>query len=135
VIDRPEPPFAAAERDMLASWLDFHRATLARTCEDLSDEQLRQRSVPPSSLSLLGLVRHLAEGERGWFRQVLAGEEVPDIYATEDDQEADFNGPPTGMSRLRSRPGPPSVSWRGRPWLPARAWMISSRVKPSAAAR
>ncbi len=92
MIDRPEPPFAAAEREMLASWLDFHRATPARKCDGLSDEQLRQRSVPPSSLSLLGLVRHMADVERGWFRQVLAGEEVPDIYATEDDQEADFNG-------------------------------------------
>ena len=92
MIDRPEPPFAATEREMLASWLDFHRATLARKCDGLSDEQLRQRSVPPSSLSLLGLVRHMAEVERGWFRQVLAAEEVPDIYATDDDQEADFNG-------------------------------------------
>jgi uncharacterized damage-inducible protein DinB len=92
VIERPEPPFAAPERAMLAAWLDFHRATLARKCEGLADEQLRLMSVPPSSLSLLGLVRHMAEVERGWFRQVLAGEEVPDIYATEQDHEADFNG-------------------------------------------
>jgi uncharacterized damage-inducible protein DinB len=92
VIERPEPPFAAPERAMLAAWLDFHRATLARKCESLTDEQVRLRSVPPSSLSLLGLVRHMAEVERGWFRQVLAGEDVPDIYATEQDQEADFNG-------------------------------------------
>ena len=96
MIDRPEPPFAATEREMLASWLDFHRATLARKCDGLTDEQLRQRSVPPSSLSLLGLVRHMAEVERGWFRQVLAGEDVPDLYATDDDQEADFNGTDDG---------------------------------------
>jgi len=63
---------------MLAAWLDFHRATLARKCEELTDEQLGLRSVPPSSLSLLGLVRHMAEVERGWFRQVLAGEDIPE---------------------------------------------------------
>ncbi|HEX9065862.1 MAG TPA: DinB family protein [Streptosporangiaceae bacterium] len=89
--ERPEPPYAAPERDMLGSWLDFHRATLARKCDGLTSEQLRVRSVPPSSLSLLGLIRHMAEVERGWFRQVLAGEDLPDLYATDRDPEADFN--------------------------------------------
>jgi uncharacterized damage-inducible protein DinB len=92
VIERHEPPLAASERPMFNAWLDFHRATLARKCEGLTDEQLRLRSVPPSGLSLLGMVRHMAEVERGWFGQVLAGESVPDIYATEQDPEADFNG-------------------------------------------
>ena len=91
MIERTEPPFAAPERAMLDAWLDFHRATLARKCEGLTDEQLRLRSVPPSNLSLLGLVRHMAEVERGWFRQVLTDEEVPDIYVTDQDQDADFN--------------------------------------------
>ena len=88
---RQDPPYAATERDMLDSWLDFHRATLARKCDGLTSEQLRMRSVPPSSLSLIGLVRHMAEVERGWFSQVLAGENVPDLYATDRDPEADFN--------------------------------------------
>ena len=91
MIERAEPPFAASEREMLGSWLDFHRATLALKCEGLTDDQLRTRSAEPSSLSLLGLVRHMAEVERGWFRQVLAGEDVPDIYSTEQDPEAAFN--------------------------------------------
>ena len=88
---RQDPPYAATEREMLDSWLDFHRATLARKCDGLTNEQLRMRSVPPSSLSLIGLVRHMAEVERGWFSQVLAGESVPDLYATDRDPEADFN--------------------------------------------
>ena len=90
-VDRKEPPFAATERDMLGSWLEYHRATLARKCDGLTSEQLRVRAVPPSSLSLLGLVRHMAEVERGWFRQVLAGEDLPDLYVTDGDPEADFN--------------------------------------------
>src|SRR4051812_39824437 len=55
---------------MLRSWLDFQRQTLAWKCEGLSDEQLRQYAVPPSDLSLLGLVRHMGEVERWWFRVV-----------------------------------------------------------------
>ncbi len=79
-IARADPPLEAGEREMLNSWLEFHRATLAWKCDGLTDGQLRQRSAPPSSLSLLGLVRHMAEVERGWFRRTLAGEEVPPIY-------------------------------------------------------
>jgi uncharacterized damage-inducible protein DinB len=90
-VTRVDPPIVADERDMLISWLDWHRATLALKCEGLSDDQLRERSVPPSTLSLLGLVRHMADVELGWFRQVYADEDVPDIYYTEEDRDADFN--------------------------------------------
>lgn len=69
----------------------MHRATLAIKCAGLSDEQLRQRPVAPSGLSLLGLVRHLAECERGWFREVLDGEDVPGIYFTDADNDGDFH--------------------------------------------
>jgi uncharacterized damage-inducible protein DinB len=93
--DRTDPPIVAGEREMLDSWLDFHRATLAWKCEGLTDEQLRERSAPPSIMSLLGLVRHLAEVERGWFRQVLSGEDVPDLYVTPDDPDAEFTGAAT----------------------------------------
>ncbi len=58
---------------MLAAWLDLQRATLAMKCEGLTDTQLRDRAVPPSKLSLLGLVRHMAEVERNWFGPLLAG--------------------------------------------------------------
>jgi uncharacterized damage-inducible protein DinB len=89
---RADPPTEAGEREMLNAWLDFHRATLAWKCEGLTDDQLRERSAPPSTLSLLGLIRHMAEVERGWFRQGLAGEDLPDIYVTGQDRDADING-------------------------------------------
>jgi uncharacterized damage-inducible protein DinB len=89
---RTEPPFEAAERPMLDAWLDYHRATLAAKCAGLDDEQLRLRAVPPSTLTLLGLVRHLADVERYWFQWVLAGDPVPPYYWTEADPDGDFNG-------------------------------------------
>jgi uncharacterized damage-inducible protein DinB len=85
------PPYEADERVMLDAWLEYHRATLLVKCAGLSEAQLRERAVPPSSLSLLGLVRHMAEVERSWFRKVLAGEEAPYYFITEDDEDADFN--------------------------------------------
>jgi len=88
---RAEPGLQAGEREMLTGWLDYHRATLAWKCEGLTDDQLRERSVPPSGLSLLGLVRHLAECERSWFRHVLLGADLPYLYSTPQDMDADFN--------------------------------------------
>ena len=93
--ERTSPPRTAGERETLESWLDFHRATLALKCAGLTDEQLREQSAPPSNLSLLGLVRHMAETERGWFRQVLGGEDAPDLYVTPEDQDAEFTGAAT----------------------------------------
>jgi len=76
-IKRAEPPLTANERDMLEGWLDYHRATLAWKCEGLSPDQLRERAVPPSSMSLLGLVRHMSEVERGWFRRRVGQADAP----------------------------------------------------------
>jgi uncharacterized damage-inducible protein DinB len=89
--DRADPPFVADERTMLDAWLDFHRATLLSKCEDLDDEQLRRRSVSPSSLSLLGLVRHMTEVERSWFRRGLEGEDVAPLYYSDDNEDGDFD--------------------------------------------
>jgi uncharacterized damage-inducible protein DinB len=88
--DRVDPPFEADERATLTSFLDYHRATLALKCDGLTDNQLRERAVPPSSLSLLGLVRHMAEVERNWFRPVLGGEEMSGIFSPNLDWEASF---------------------------------------------
>jgi uncharacterized damage-inducible protein DinB len=77
---RPLPPAHADERTMLETWLDFQRATLALKCEDLDDAQLRERSAPPSELTLLGLVQHMAEVERQWFRRVFEGKETEPLY-------------------------------------------------------
>jgi uncharacterized damage-inducible protein DinB len=86
------PPIAD-ERTLLEAWLEFHRATLLLKCAGLSDRQLRDRSAPPSTLSLLGLVRHLTDVERAWFRRRLAGETGPaaaPLYRTEQRQDAAF---------------------------------------------
>jgi uncharacterized damage-inducible protein DinB len=88
---RTDPPFIADERAMLPAWLDYQRATLAMKCDGLSADQLRQRAVPPSTLSLLGLVRHMAEVEIGWFRRTLAGEDVAPHYYSDADPDGDFD--------------------------------------------
>ena len=76
---------------MLDGWLEYHRATLAWKCEGLAADQLRERAVPPSSLSLLGLVRHMAEVERAWFRRRAGREDVPMLYCTDSSPDADFD--------------------------------------------
>ncbi|WP_030824198.1 DinB family protein [Streptomyces hygroscopicus] len=88
--ERPEPPRTADERTSLEGWLDFHRATLALKCQGLNDAQLREASAPPSGLTLLGLVRHMAEVERSWFRRVLAQEDAPPIWYSDEDPDGDF---------------------------------------------
>ncbi|MGW4230785.1 DinB family protein [Streptomyces sp. NPDC004980] len=89
--ERHEPALDAAERPMLEGWLDYHRTTLAQKCAGLTDAQLREASVPPSELTLLGLVRHLTENERSWFREVLAGEDLPPVYGTDEDPDGEFH--------------------------------------------
>ena len=88
---RREPPFVADEREMLDAWLDFHRATLLLKCEGLSDEQLKTRSAPPSSMSLLGLVRHMSDVERNWFRRALAGQDAKPLYYAADNPDGEFD--------------------------------------------
>ncbi|MFJ5177510.1 DinB family protein [Streptomyces griseoviridis] len=88
--DRREPATDADERTMLEGWLDYHRQTLAHKCAGLTDAQLRTPSVAPSTLSLMGLVRHMAEVERSWFRRVLVGEDAPPIYYSDADPDGEF---------------------------------------------
>jgi uncharacterized damage-inducible protein DinB len=89
--ERGEPPLVADEREMLETWLDYHRETLLMKCAGLSAEQLAERSCPPSTLSLLGLVRHMSEVERNWFRRALEGATAPPIYYSDDDPDGDFD--------------------------------------------
>jgi hypothetical protein len=79
-VSRTEPDRAADERTSLEQRIDFERATLLMKCAGLTADQLKRRSVPPSRLSLLGLVRHMVEVERWWFRMHAAGEEIEFIY-------------------------------------------------------
>ena len=87
---RDNEPMTGPERAMLQGWLDWHRQTLLTKCAGLTAEQLRTAAVPPSNLSLLGLVRHMTEVERSWFRTRAAGETVGDVYCTEEQPDADF---------------------------------------------
>ncbi|MGW2961355.1 DinB family protein [Streptomyces sp. NPDC001220] len=88
---RTGPPAFGSERDMLRAFLDYHRATLAMKCEGLTDEELRRQSMPPSTLSLLGLVRHLAEVERAWFRRVFEDHDAPMVWSDEIDFQAAYD--------------------------------------------
>ena len=90
-IERPEPPLRGDERETLRAFLDFHRATLAMKCDGLSDEDLRRRSMPPSTLTLLGLVRHMAEVERTWFRKVINGEDIPLVWSDVNDYQVAYD--------------------------------------------
>ena len=86
--DRYDPPEAAAEKEMVAAFLDYHRATLLWKVDSLSEADLR-RSMTPSGLTLLGLVKHLAYVERWWFQYVFAGEDI-DFPWTDADPDADW---------------------------------------------
>ncbi|GAA2939069.1 MULTISPECIES: DinB family protein [Streptomycetaceae] len=88
---RTGPPSSGSERETLRAFLDYHRATLAMKCEGLDDEELRQRSMPPSRLSLLGLVRHMAEVERAWFRRVFEDNEAPMLWSDRIDFQAAYD--------------------------------------------
>ena len=82
----------ADERTTLAEALRCQRLTLEMKCAGLDADAMARRAVEPSTLSLLGLVRHLAEGERGTFRNLMAGQGAPRLYCSEHDRDADFDG-------------------------------------------
>ncbi|MEU1366598.1 DinB family protein [Streptomyces sp. NPDC005803] len=89
--NRIGPPRFGSERDMLRAFLDYHRATLAMKCEELTDEELRQQSMSPSTLSLLGLVQHMAEVERAWFRRVFDDNDAPMVWSEKIDFQAAYD--------------------------------------------
>jgi len=80
------------EREVLLQYLHHYRLTLELKCDGLDAEQMARRSVPPSSMSLLGLVRHLAKVEHSWFRRVMEGQDIPRIYWSQEDRDLDFHG-------------------------------------------
>jgi uncharacterized damage-inducible protein DinB len=90
-VERIDPPLVADERTMLETWLDYHRATLLMKCAGLSDAQLKLRSAEPSTLSLLGLLRHMTEVERAWFRRRIGREDAPPLYYTAERRDDDFD--------------------------------------------
>jgi hypothetical protein len=104
---RAHEPVTAGERETLDGLLDWHRATLVWKCAGLTGTQLAQRPVPASSLSLLGLIRHLTDTERAWFRRRVGGQTLPDVYGRPDRPEAAFEeidpaGAEADLARLKA---------------------------------
>jgi hypothetical protein len=89
---REHGPTLGDERTTLVDSLRRQRLTLELKCADLDAAELARRAVEPSTLSLLGLVRHLAEMERATFRVLLAGQDVPRLFCTPTDRDGDFDG-------------------------------------------
>jgi uncharacterized damage-inducible protein DinB len=89
---RVDPPLQADERAMVVAFLRWHRDTLELKCAGLDAADLARRAVEPSTLSLLGLVRHMAEVERSWFRRVMAGQDAPPHFYSDTDPDGDFDG-------------------------------------------
>jgi uncharacterized damage-inducible protein DinB len=92
-----DPRFAAGaelegERATLLDYLRAYRLTMELKCAGLDAAQLARRSVPPSTMSLLGLVRHMADVERNWFRRVMAQADAPPLYWSQDGADADWLG-------------------------------------------
>lgn len=83
-------PAVGGERETLGAVLDWHRDTFALKCAGLPPALLSQRAIPPSALSLHGLVRHLAGVERWWFRIQFAGEDLPLLHYSDEDPDQDF---------------------------------------------
>lgn len=88
---RPDLPLLGDEREILTAYLDWHRTTFELKCAGVPLERLSEKGVPPSGLSLHGLVRHLAGVERWWFRIQFAGEDVPLLFYSDDDPSQDFD--------------------------------------------
>ena len=88
--ERPAKPRTADERETLTGFLDHYRETLALKCDGLGPAQLAERSAAPSTLSLLGLIRHMGEVEQAWFRG-FAGEPIAYRYCDEDNRDGDFD--------------------------------------------
>ncbi len=89
---RVEPQPRGDERVTLIGFLRWQRATLELKCSGLDARDMARRSVETSTLSLLGLVRHMAEVERGWFRRKMAGQDAPPLYYSKSDPDGDFDG-------------------------------------------
>jgi hypothetical protein len=89
---RHEPPPVGDERTLLTAFLRWQRETLELKCSGLGADALARRAVEPSTMSLLGLVRHMAKVEHGWFRRTMAGDDAPRLYCSEADPDGDFDG-------------------------------------------
>jgi uncharacterized damage-inducible protein DinB len=90
MIERVDPEPQSDERTMLVEFLEWYRATLLVKSAGLTDEQARTASVPPSILSITGLVRHMAAVERIWFQIRFRGDDIQRLYWTDEDPDGDL---------------------------------------------
>src|SRR6202167_4804770 len=88
--ERPKPLMSGGERDQLRSWLVFYRATLLKKCSGLSFADLARRPVESSTMSLLGMLRHMTFVEQVWFDARFAGNDVVEYYKRPDNREVDW---------------------------------------------
>lgn len=88
---RPRWPTRGTEDHVLWTFLDFERATLAKKCAGLTTEQLSTMSMPPSNLSLIGLLRHSVGHEHFWYENIFLGRDTVSAFESDDDPDADFN--------------------------------------------
>ncbi|OZM71482.1 Mini-circle protein [Amycolatopsis antarctica] len=88
--ERASPPTLGGEREVLTAHLDRARHTLELKCAGVPAEALSRKSIPPSGLSLHGIVRHLAGAEQWWFRTQFAGDPAPLPYYSDEDPDQDF---------------------------------------------
>jgi hypothetical protein len=88
---REHGPTLGDERTTLVEALRCQRLTLEMKCDGLDAEAMARRAIPPSTMSLLGLVRHLAEVERGTFRVMMAAQDVPRLYCSDTNRDGDFD--------------------------------------------
>ncbi len=103
----PEPD-SVGERELLLGWLQFHRDALSAKCQDLADDQLIEQSAPPSTLSLLGLVRHMTEMEGHYLGHSLTADGRTFAYCTDEDEEADIENLDVSMVPLSQQ------NWRAQ---------------------
>ena len=89
---RENGPRRGDERTTLIEALRCQRVTLELKCADLDADAMARRSIEPSTMSLLGVVRHLAEVERATFRRLMAGQATPRLFCSDNDRDGDFNG-------------------------------------------
>ncbi|MGN6599609.1 MAG: DinB family protein [Actinomycetes bacterium] len=91
---REQRPVHGGERAVLTTYLRSQRQTLALKCQGLSPEQLAMAAVPPSDLTLLGLVRHMATVEQGWFQRAMQGDDAPRAFRPTGTHSEEFSYPP-----------------------------------------
>lgn len=99
-MERSPEPESGSERNLLMGWLQFHRDALAAKCDGMTDDQLVEQSAAPSTLSLLGLVRHMTEMEGHYLGHALSGDGRGFAYCSAGNEEADIEGLDTSMVSL-----------------------------------